>query len=145
VTVDEGDNAVFSYVSVLDMTAEDIPLRNPRFLTSKELVRLGTHINAVGSNLPNRRELNPRILLKSKIVVDSVEQSTKDRAILSILYRLGHTMRSKSMPSRGDSSVSLAVKDIARLAYSTAIKSNRGTEVSMEDKEHVCALRKTCR
>ncbi len=39
-----------------------------------EWVSPGTHLNAFGSDAPGKRELDPAILARSKVVVDSVEQ-----------------------------------------------------------------------
>jgi alanine dehydrogenase len=49
------------------------PSRKP--LVSAEWIDAGTHINCIGADAPGKQELDPRILLKSKIVVDDWSQS----------------------------------------------------------------------
>jgi ornithine cyclodeaminase len=47
--------------------------RVPLFRGSK--VRLGTHVNAIGSALPNSREMDTTLVKRSVLVVDSMEQA----------------------------------------------------------------------
>src|SRR2546426_3367569 len=41
-------------------------------------VRQGTHINAIGSNAPNRQEIDSSVLIKSKVYVDRLEQALEE-------------------------------------------------------------------
>src|SRR5712692_5217479 len=47
--------------------------RVPLFRGSK--VRLGTHVNAIGSALPNSREMDTTLVKRSVLIVDSMEQA----------------------------------------------------------------------
>jgi ornithine cyclodeaminase/alanine dehydrogenase-like protein (mu-crystallin family) len=116
-----------------------------------DVIKRGTHINAIGSNLPSRRELDEKILNRSKVVVDSIEQSTKESGDLlepistgayspqKIYAELGEIIAGKKRGRENDEevtifkSVGLAVEDLAAasLAYSLAVKRNRGTEVTL--------------
>lgn len=49
------------------------PAREPVLMD--EWVGRGAHINAIGADAPGKEELDPRILLRSKIVVDDYEQT----------------------------------------------------------------------
>ncbi|PVX27057.1 MAG: alanine dehydrogenase [Candidatus Bathyarchaeum sp.] len=56
-----------------DIIVTATPSRKP--LVSLEWVDAGTHINCIGADAPGKQELDPAILLKSKIVVDDWSQS----------------------------------------------------------------------
>jgi alanine dehydrogenase len=56
-----------------DIIVTATPSRKP--LVSAEWVNEGTHINCVGADAPGKQELDPAILVKSKIVVDDWSQS----------------------------------------------------------------------
>jgi alanine dehydrogenase len=56
-----------------DIIVTATPSRKP--LVSAEWVDEGTHINCIGADAPGKQELDPAILLKSKIVVDDWSQS----------------------------------------------------------------------
>jgi ornithine cyclodeaminase/alanine dehydrogenase len=124
--------------------------RHPVF--NSNVVKPGTHINAIGSNLPIRRELDEKILNRSKVVVDSIEQSTKESGDLvepistgayspqKIYAELGEVIAGKKRGRDNDEevtvfkSVGLAVEDLAAasLAYNLAVKKNIGTEVTLQ-------------
>jgi len=125
--------------------------RNPVF--NSDVVKRGIHINAIGSNLPSRRELDDKILNRAKVVVDSIEQSINESGDLvdpisrgayspqKIHAELGEIIAGDK-PGRGDEeevtifkSVGLAVEDIATasLVYNLAVKNNRGTEVTLQN------------
>ncbi len=55
-----------------DILVTVTPAREP--IVRDEWVRPGTHINAIGADAPGKEELDPAILLRSKIVVDDYEQ-----------------------------------------------------------------------
>jgi alanine dehydrogenase len=44
-------------------------------LVKDSWVREGTHINAIGADAPGKEELDPKLLLRAKIVVDDIEQA----------------------------------------------------------------------
>jgi alanine dehydrogenase len=56
-----------------DIIVTATPSRKP--LVSADWVGEGTHINCVGADAPGKQELDPAILVKSKIVVDDWKQS----------------------------------------------------------------------
>jgi len=56
-----------------DVIVTATPSRKP--LVSAEWVDEGTHINSIGADAPGKQELDPAILVKSKIVVDDWSQS----------------------------------------------------------------------
>jgi len=56
-----------------DIIVTATPSRKP--LVSVEWVDEGTHINCIGADAPGKQELDPAILVKSKIVVDDWSQS----------------------------------------------------------------------
>jgi len=56
-----------------DIIVTATPSRKP--LVAAEWVDEGTHINCVGADAPGKQELDPAILVKSKIVVDDWSQS----------------------------------------------------------------------
>jgi alanine dehydrogenase len=60
-------------VQEADIIVTATPSRKP--LVSAEWVNDGTHINCVGADAPGKQELDPAILVKSKIVVDDWNQS----------------------------------------------------------------------
>ena len=41
-------------------------------------IQKGTHINAIGADMPGKQELNPTLLAKAKIVTDSTAQCKKN-------------------------------------------------------------------
>jgi len=55
-----------------DIIVTATPSRKP--LVSADWVNEGTHINCVGADAPGKQELDPAILIKSKIVVDDWDQ-----------------------------------------------------------------------
>ena len=56
-----------------DIIVTATPSRKP--LVSAEWINEGTHINCIGADAPGKQELDPVILVKSKIVVDDWSQS----------------------------------------------------------------------
>ena len=56
-----------------DIIVTATPSRKP--LVSAEWINSGTHITCVGADAPGKQELDPAILVKSKIVVDDWSQS----------------------------------------------------------------------
>ena len=56
-----------------DIIVTTTPSRKP--LVYADWVDVGTHINCIGADAPGKQELDPALLLKSKIIVDDWEQS----------------------------------------------------------------------
>jgi alanine dehydrogenase len=65
--------SVRNAVQGADIIVTATPSRKP--LVSAEWVDEGTHINCIGADAPGKQELDPAILVKSKIVVDDWSQS----------------------------------------------------------------------
>ena len=61
-----------SLVEAADLVVTATPATEPILLA--DWVRPGTHITAIGSDLPAKRELEPAVLARSKIVVDRLAQ-----------------------------------------------------------------------
>lgn len=57
----------------VDILATCTPVRKP--VVRAEWIKPGTHINAIGADAPGKQELDPSLLRRSKIIVDSVEQA----------------------------------------------------------------------
>jgi alanine dehydrogenase len=104
-------------------------------------IRPGTHINAVGSNQPMRRELPGELLQRAGfIVVDSVEQARIEAGDLLLGLRDWDKVRELSgfatWPARDShavtlfKSVGLGVQDIAAagLVYERAVAQGRGSQ-----------------
>ena len=76
----QGKERIYSVETVKDaVQGADIivtttPSRKP--LVSNEWVNDGAHINCIGADAPGKQELDPAILIKSKIVVDDWNQSS---------------------------------------------------------------------
>jgi hypothetical protein len=51
-------------------------------------VKSGVHINAIGADSPGKQELDPLLVARSKVVVDSMDQCTK-RGEIQTAIRLG--------------------------------------------------------
>jgi alanine dehydrogenase len=60
-------------VSKSDVISTVTPSSNP--IINSEWVTAGTHINAMGADAPGKEELDPQLLLKSKVVVDDMTQA----------------------------------------------------------------------
>lgn len=141
--------------SALDLTRQsDIVVTTT---TSKEpfltydMLRPGTHVNAVGSNLPSRRELDESVLNNSTVYVDSIDQVVKESGdlispIASGAYSSGKLageigeVVSGTKPGRGAEdevtvfkSVGIAVEDVAvaNAIFQKALKQGIGREVKL--------------
>lgn len=64
-------NVVRDAVEGCDVVATLTPSRQP--IISRDWVKPGTHINAMGADAPGKQELDPAILKTAKIVVDDLE------------------------------------------------------------------------
>ena len=57
-----------------DVLLTTTPSRSPLILS--DWVADGTHINAIGADAPGKQELDPRLVLRSRVFVDDREQAT---------------------------------------------------------------------
>jgi len=120
------------------------------FLTP-ELIRPGTHINAVGSNLPGRREIDGTLLKIATVYVDSLDQVLKESGDLIAPIATGQYAADKIAGEIGEvvsgrksgrtseeqitlfKSVGIAVEDLATadLIFQQALKLGLGTEIKL--------------
>lgn len=114
------------------------------------MVNKGTHINAIGSNLPNRRELDESVLTGTKIVVDSREQAIEESGDFDPIRKntlkediihaeISEVLTGKKPGRTNDwevtvfKSVGVALQDIitAQLLYERAIQKGIGKKVNL--------------
>lgn len=69
----EVETAALERVADCDLLVTTTPSRTP--LVQSEWVRDGTHINAIGADAPGKQELDPAILLRSRVFVDDPRQA----------------------------------------------------------------------
>lgn len=62
-----------------DIVITTTPSRKP--IIKAEYIRKGTHINAIGADAKGKQELDPEILKRARIVVDSWEQASRSGEI----------------------------------------------------------------
>lgn len=67
-------NSVKDCVMDADIISTQTPVRKP--IIMKSWIKPGVHINAIGADAPGKQELDPAILLASKIVIDDWEQAS---------------------------------------------------------------------
>jgi ornithine cyclodeaminase/alanine dehydrogenase-like protein (mu-crystallin family) len=121
---------------------------NPLLFGDK--LRAGVHVNAIGSNAPNRQEIHHSVLLKSKVFVDREEQVLTEAGDLVIPIRQGLykpenilgeladviTGKIKGRASELDitlfKSVGIALEDVAvaRAVYDRAVSEGKGEDFS---------------
>ena len=112
-------------------------------------LRDGTHLNAIGSNAPNRQEIDHVTLLKSKVFVDETAQALKESGDLIIPIQAGMYRADKIVGELADvvagklkgrisdseitlfKSVGIALEDVAvgRAAYELAITKGVGRHI----------------
>jgi alanine dehydrogenase len=115
-------------------------------------LRPGMHINAIGSNAPNRQEVHESALLRSKVFVDRREQALSESGDFVVPSSQGRydaglikaelcdvvNQRVEGRTSGEDitlfKSVGIAIEDIAvaRLAYDVAVLSGVGKEIRLQ-------------
>lgn len=127
-----------------DVVVTTTPSRKP--FIKADWISPGTHINAMGADAPTKQELEPELLLKSKIIIDSWAQASHSgeintpvaRKILKrkdIHAKLGDVIVGNATGREGDEitifdSTGLAVQDVvtAGMIYRQARKKGFGTE-----------------
>ncbi|UCB56878.1 MAG: alanine dehydrogenase [Candidatus Omnitrophota bacterium] len=126
-----------------DIIITTTPSKKP--LVKLKWLKKGAHINAIGADAKGKQELEPSILKKAKVVVDSWEQAShsgeinvplKKRLISrkDIYADIGEIIskRKKGREDRGEitvfDSTGLAIQDVAvaNLIYETALKKKKG-------------------
>ncbi len=131
-----------------DIIVTATPSRKP--LVSAEWVDDGTHINCIGADAPGKQELDPAILIKSKIVVDDWSQSchggeinvplaegiiTKEDVWGDICEIVAGLKRGRTSPEEVTvfASTGLAIQDAAtaKIAYQKALKQKIGEQIDI--------------
>lgn len=130
---------------IICATTSDMPL------FSGDLLKSGTHINAIGSHTPEARELDTATVRRSKIVVDSLEAALREAGDLliplaekaikpdHIWAELGEIIAGHKKGRESDEeitlfkSVGIAIQDVstAHVAYRKALEQGKGTVVNM--------------
>ncbi|MEM2794433.1 MAG: hypothetical protein QXY49_01105, partial [Thermofilaceae archaeon] len=59
-------------------------VRGKHKVVSREDIKPGTHINAIGGDAPGKTELDPRILFDAKVVVEYMEQAITEGEVQNI-------------------------------------------------------------
>lgn len=136
-------STVKSCVEDSDIIVTTTPSRKP--LVRSEWIKPGAHINAIGADARGKQELDPRILKKAKIVVDSWEQASHSGEI-NLPLKKGQLTKKDIYADIGEvvsgakkgrtngreitvfDSTGLAIQDIAiaNLLYKKARKSGKG-------------------
>lgn len=127
-----------------DVVVTTTPSRKP--IIKSDWISPGTHINAMGADAPSKQELETRLLLKSKIIIDSWDQASHSGEInvpvsqkiikqKDIHAKLGDVIIGQKTGREGDEitifdSTGLAVQDVvtAGLIYQRARQKGIGTE-----------------
>lgn len=131
-----------------DILVTTTPVRKP--LIKAEWIREGTHINAIGADAVGKEELDPELLLTSKIIVDDMVQAlhsgevnvplAKDYISENDIYcQLGEIIaglkpgRTRNEEITIFDSTGLAIQDVAsaQLAYKKALEKGLGKTVKM--------------
>jgi len=131
-----------------DILVTTTPTRKP--IVKSSWIKEGTHINAIGADAVGKEELDPEILLRSKIIVDDMVQALHSGEVnvpLSKHYisendihaQLGEVMVGLK-PGRTSEdeitifdSTGLAIQDVAtaHLVYERAVREGLGRQVRM--------------
>lgn len=116
----------------------------------KDWCKKGSHINAMGADAPGKQELDPELLLISKIIIDDPSQAFHSgevnvplsKGILtkeSIYANLGEIVTGKKEGRVGDEisifdSTGLGIQDVAvaDLAYRLALEKNVGLSIDLQ-------------
>ncbi|MEM2933372.1 MAG: alanine dehydrogenase [Methanocellales archaeon] len=130
-----------------DIVSTTTPSRSP--IVKRAWIKKGTHINAIGADAPGKEELDPKILLDAKVVVDDYEQAwhsgeinvPASKKILTrkdIYASLGEIVAGIKKGRIGKEitvfdSTGLAIQDAvtARTIYTAAKQMNLGMEVDL--------------
>jgi ornithine cyclodeaminase/alanine dehydrogenase-like protein (mu-crystallin family) len=114
-------------------------------------VRPGTHVNAVGANLANRREVDAALITRSRVVVEYREQAREEAGDLVVPLRSGEITEDAIAADLGEvvtgrrpgrtsaeeitlfKSIGVAIEDVAVAAYvyEKATKEGAGVVVEM--------------
>jgi ornithine cyclodeaminase/alanine dehydrogenase-like protein (mu-crystallin family) len=135
-------------VTDVDIIVTATPARNA--IVMDEWVHPGVHINAIGADGPGKQELDPKIMKRAKIVVDSLKQCRIIGEIQHALSQgiikdgeihaeIGEVLTGKKSGRESDDEITLfdstgiAAQDIAaaNLVYQLAKKTGIGKSVTL--------------
>ncbi len=136
-------------VEELDIVVTASTSKTPVF--NGDYLKIGTHVNAIGSFTPDARELDDSAVRRSKIVVDSLQAALEEAGDLIIPLRSGVIHRSDIHAELGEivaglklgrendyeitlfKSVGLGIQDAAaaNLAYRKAREAGIGTKIEL--------------
>ena len=147
------DGPLFRSVGIPEACDADIVVTTTpgrRIVVRPEWIKDGTHLNAIGADAPGKQELDPGVLQKARIIVDSPEQAMHSGEInvplsagaifpRSIAASLGEVVIGKKPGRLTDrditvfDSTGLAIQDVAVAAcvYQRAVQLQRGTPVPL--------------
>ncbi|MGC9209338.1 MAG: alanine dehydrogenase [Nitrososphaeria archaeon] len=147
VSVSEAES-VRECVRDADIIVTTTPATGP--VVMDEWVSEGTHINAIGADAPGKEELDPKILLRAKIIVDDMEQAVHSgevnvpisKGILKpsqIHGELGDVLEGRISGRTSDrditifDSTGLAIQDVASayVVYTNAVKRGAGRRLQL--------------
>ena len=133
-----------------DVLTTTTPSREP--IIKEDWISEGMHINAIGADAPGKQELDERILLKAKIIVDDIEQalhsgeinvavSKKILKVDDIHATLGEVIVGKKRGRESENEITifdstgLAIQDIstASIVYQRAVESGIGIKIEFFD------------
>lgn len=131
-----------------DVVVTTTPSTRP--IVMSEWISDGTHINAIGADAPGKQELDHKLLLRGKVVVDDIQQAIHSGEVnvplsLGLIARadiygdLGEIVAGKKPGRESDDEITvfdstgLAVQDIVTdwVVYRKAIRSRRGRRIDL--------------
>ncbi len=131
-----------------DVLTTTTPSRKP--VVMNDWIKEGTHINAIGADAPGKQELDEKILLRAKIVVDDLEQAMHggeinvaiSKGILkpeNIYASLGEIVAGLKAGRESDDEITvfdstgLAIQDIAvaKVIYDKAVETGKGLKIDL--------------
>lgn len=131
-----------------DVLVTTTPSRSP--IVYINWLKKGAHINAIGADAPGKRELDPEILKKGKIIVDDLEQTMHSGEINhpistgmlkkeDVYAELGEIIIGKKKGRENESEITifdstgLAILDVmvGQIIYKKALAKNMGTMIEL--------------
>ncbi|MBI4081720.1 MAG: ornithine cyclodeaminase family protein [Candidatus Lambdaproteobacteria bacterium] len=136
-------------VRAADIVCTSTTSRNP--VLKREWLKPGVHINAIGANLANRREVDAALIKASRVVVEYREQALQEAGDLVVPIKAGELTAECIAAELGDvvtgktpgrtsplettlfKSIGVAIEDIsvAAFVFDKARVENKGTVVAM--------------
>lgn len=143
-----GEAASLAEVAACDIVCTTTPSREP--VLRREMIRPGTHINAMGADAPGKQELDPKILKEGRVFLDDMTQASESGEVNVPLHKdeiqasdiagtLGEVVAGIKAGREFDEQITvfdstgLAVQDlaVARRVYDAARKKGIGQQVDL--------------